>query len=306
MDLTKVLESAHATHAASVHLPISLGLIGLPLVIVAVVVPRRWPGLRMFAAIFYLVTCLILAAAAFTGQRAAAELVALANERIETVLAHHRQLGLTATALPLVTSVFLFASQYRQRSGRTIFAGLATLSAFALAVLVLYAGSSGGRLVYGFGIGTPVAGVDGVSGATRIVGTYRPTDAPGALPAAKTRTMDESADAKYTPHIKPIDSAQAASIGYRKDVFPLLERHCFKCHRGKDAEAGLDLTTHAGILKGGDYAGTCVVPGEPDQSPIVMHIRGIYEPKMPKNGTELSEDELHTVRMWIASGAKDE
>lgn len=258
----------------------------------------------MYAAAFYFFTGLIAVAAALTGQRAAAELVALANEKIETVVAQHRLLGLSSTILPLITSGFLVASHFRVRPGEKVLAGLAALSAFALAVVVLYAGSSGGRLVYGFGIGTPVAGADGVSGATLIVGAYRSATAASAPPTAKTRSMDESADAKYTPHIKPIDAAQAASISFKNDILPLFERHCFKCHRGNDAEAGLDLTTHAGILKGGDYAGACVVPGEPEQSPIVMHIRGIYEPQMPKDAPELTEDELHVIRMWIASGAK--
>jgi hypothetical protein len=116
--------------------------------------------------------------------------------------------------------------------------------------------------------------------------------------------MDESDDASYTPHTKPIDAAQAASITFKNHVLPLLERHCFKCHHGKDAEAGLDLTTHAGILQGGDYAGPAVIPGAPDQSPIVLHIRGIYQPKMPKDAGELTESELHMIRMWIAAGAK--
>ena len=87
---------------------------------------------------------------------------------------------------------------------------------------------------------------------------------------------------------------------------PLLERHCFECHRGNNAEAGLDLTTHAGILKGGDYAGPSVIPGAPDNSPVVLHIRGIYLPKMPKDAPELTERDLHTFRMWIASGARGE
>ena len=305
MDLTRVLESPHALHAACVHLPISLGLIGLPFVLAAVFAPGRWPRLRMYTAAFYFFTGLLVAAASLTGQHAAAELVALANEKIETVVAHHRLLVLSATTLPLITSAFLAAGDVRARPGRRIFSALAALSAFALAVVMVYTGSSGGRLVYGFGIGTPVAGADGVSGATAIVGAYRPTAAANAPPSANTRSMDESTDAKYTPHIKQIDPLQAASIGFKNDVLPLFERHCFKCHRGKDAEAGLDLTTYAGILEGGDYAGACVIPGEPDQSPIVMHIRGIYEPKMPKDAPELTEDELHTIRMWIASGAKD-
>ena len=118
--------------------------------------------------------------------------------------------------------------------------------------------------------------------------------------------MEESDDAKYTPHAKPIDTAQAASVSFQVDVTPVLERHCFKCHHGNEAEAGLDLTTHAGILHGGDYAGPVVIPGAPEQSPMVLHIRGIYRPKMPKDAGELTESDLHTIRMWISCGAKGE
>lgn len=306
MDLTRTLESSHALHAASVHLPISQGLVGLPLLLIAVFASKQWPRARSLASIYFFLTALVSAMAAFTGERAASELVALASKTIESVVYQHQILGFSIAALALSTSILLAASQFTKPLARSVFSGLALTTAAALAVVVLFAGSSGGRLVYGFGIGTPVANADGTSGATLIVGANPMGKSPNAPPTATTRTMEESEDAKYTPHTKPIDTAQAAAVSFMKDVVPVLERHCFKCHEGTKAKAGLDLTTHAGIMKGGDYAGACVVPGEADQSAIVMHIRGIYEPKMPKNAPELTEDELHTIRMWIASGAKGE
>jgi hypothetical protein len=256
----------------------------------------------MFAGAFFFFTSLAALAAAIAGERAASELVALANEEIETVVAHHRLLGFAIAALGLVTSILFTASQFRTRSGGRILARLAALNALVLAVLVLFAGSSGGRLVYGFGIGTPIAGADGVSGATPIVGAYSGVAMAAIAPAMAV--VDESVNATYTPNIQPIDPAQAASVTFHKDVVPLLERHCFKCHHGEDAEAGLDLSSHAGILQGGDYAGPVVIPGAPDNSPMVLHIRGIYQPKMPKDADELTENDLHTIRMWIAVGAK--
>lgn len=304
MDLTAVFKSAHALHGASVHLPISLGLLGLPLVFAAVLARKRWQGMRLFAAVYFFLTFLAAAAAAFTGQRAAWELVALANEEIETVVTQHQLLGYSMTALPLVTCILLVVSHFRARSGGRVAAGLAVLSALVLAVVLLFAGSSGGRLVYGFGIGTPIAGADGLSGATPIVGAYASVTMAG-VPPVLTNAV-EPVDANYTPKILPIEPAEAASVTFKKDIVPLLERHCFACHHGDAAEAGLDLATHAGILKGGDYAGPSVIPGAPDNSPVVLHIRGIYLPKMPKDASELTEAELHTIRMWIAAGAKGE
>ena len=304
MDLTRVFDSAHALHAASVHMPLSLGLLGLPLAIAAFLAPGRWPGVRLFGSAFFLLICLAAATSAYTGQRAAAELVALANKDIETVVSQHRLLGWSVAALALVTCALLADSHFRARSGGRGSAGFATLSAFALAVVLLYTGSSGGRLVYGWGIGTPVAGADGTSGATLIVGG-KPADTMPVIPAALA-SVAAPADATYTPNVMPIDPAQAASITFTKDIVPLLEHHCLKCHGGQDAEAGLDLSTHAGILKGGDYAGPAVVPGAPDSSPMVLHIRGVYLPKMPKDAAELTESELHTIRLWIAAAAKGE
>ncbi len=304
MDLTKAFASPHALHAFSVHLPISLGLVGLPFVFVALWASSRWPRARIFAGAYYFFASLAAVAATLTGLRAASTLVALANEKVEAVVAQHQLLGFATVVLPLVTSIFLVVSHFRARSGGKFSGGVALFSAIALAVVILYDGSSGGRLVYGFGIGTPVAGVDGLSGATLIVGAYRAA-ALASNPSVGSG-MDDAADAKYTPHTRSIDSGQAASMTFRKDIAPILERRCVKCHHGKDGEAGLDLSTKAGMLKGGDYAGAAVVPGVPDQSPVVLHLRGIYQPKMPKDAEELSEDELHTIRMWIFSGAKGE
>ena len=93
--------------------------------------------------------------------------------------------------------------------------------------------------MYGWGIGTPIAGADGTSGATLIVGG-KPADTMPVIPAALA-SVAAPADATYTPNVMPIDPAQAASITFTKDIVPLLEQHCLKCHGGQDAEAGLDL-----------------------------------------------------------------
>lgn len=301
MDLTHVLHSPHALHAAAVHLPISLALIGMPFVLVALLAPRRFPKARMYAGAFFLLTSLIALAAAFTGEHAASGLVALANEEIETVVANHRLMGFAVAALCFVTSLLLFASV---RSRNKTIAGLAALNALAVLLVMAFVGSSGGRLVYGYGIGTPVAGADGTSGATLVVGANAVAPTAG-IPHVPT-ALDKSLDAIYSPKALDIDPAQAALVTFAKDLAPIIERNCLTCHGGENPKAGLNLSTHAGILKGGDYAGPAVIPGDPDGSAMVRHIRGIYTPKMPKDAPELSESELHTIRMWIAAGAKGE
>lgn len=304
MDLTRVLESPHALHAASSHLPIALGLIGLPLILFAVREPRRWPSVRLHAGSYFLVTSVIAYLAVLAGDRAASGLVALASKEIEQVVAQHRQMGLSVTSVAFSTGILLLASHFGGRFSGRLFAGLAVMGAFGLVPFVLFAGSSGGRLVYGYGIGTPVMGADGVSGATPVVGAY--TVSAAAIAPAVAPVNDASLNAIYTPKTLPIDPGVATAVSYMRDIGPLLESRCVECHGGDKPEAGLDLSSHAGILAGGDYAGPAVIPGAPDNSPMVFHIRGIYEPKMPKERDELTEEELHAIRMWIAAGARGE
>src|SRR5690242_160980 len=52
---------------------------------------------------------------------------------------------------------------------------------------------------------------------------------------------------------------------YTGDIRPLLQAKCVRCHGGKARKAALDLTTPAGILKGGE-SGPVVVPGKPEDS----------------------------------------
>jgi hypothetical protein len=91
-----------------------------------------------------------------------------------------------------------------------------------------------------------------------------------------------------------------------RDVVPIIEENCTPCHTPDIKAGGLDLTSVAAMLAPQDDEESVVIPGEPDRSPLVRYIRGIYTPKMPKNRDELSEDELHIIRLWIAAGARDD
>ena len=63
------------------------------------------------------------------------------------------------------------------------------------------------------------------------------------------------------------------------DISRLLQAKCAKCHGDKVHKADLDLTTQAGMLKGGE-SGTVIVPGEPDKSPLFEKVHsGAMPPK---------------------------
>jgi hypothetical protein len=87
---------------------------------------------------------------------------------------------------------------------------------------------------------------------------------------------------------------------YRDDIQPLLQAKCARCHGQKPRRADLDVTTPAGILKGGE-SGPAVVLGKPDDSPLYEKVHTGAMP--PGKNPRLSEAEVDTLRRWIAAGA---
>lgn len=91
---------------------------------------------------------------------------------------------------------------------------------------------------------------------------------------------------------------------FEKSVRPLLVKHCYECHSGREANGGLLLDTRDGVLKGGD-TGAAIVPGKPNQSRLIEAVR-YKNPDLqmpPKN--RLTAAEVETLEKWIARGAPD-
>ena len=100
-------------------------------------------------------------------------------------------------------------------------------------------------------------------------------------------------------------AASAAAIEhFEKRIRPLLHKHCYSCHSA-DAnviQGGLRLDSRQHLLAGGD-SGPAVIPGKPDESPLIDSIRyadGGYE--MPPDG-KLPDEEIALLVDWVASGA---
>ena len=89
---------------------------------------------------------------------------------------------------------------------------------------------------------------------------------------------------------------------YEKEVLPLLQRHCFKCHGGEAKLKGsLNLTTRKGIVEGGD-SGPAVNLNKLAES---LLLRAIHykddEHRMPPKG-KLAENEIATIEKWVKDG----
>jgi mono/diheme cytochrome c family protein len=82
--------------------------------------------------------------------------------------------------------------------------------------------------------------------------------------------------------VRALNLDDAAKVSYARQIQPILENNCFECHSAEDHKGGLDATTVPSLIKGGKKASPAIVPGKPDESPLVAYIRGEREPQMPK------------------------
>ncbi len=98
------------------------------------------------------------------------------------------------------------------------------------------------------------------------------------------------------------DAAKSAS--YYHDILPVLKRSCTGCHHPGKLKGGLDLTSYAGLAKGGKH-GPAFKAGDPAKSQLMEQISGT-EPAMPKEGDPLSTAEVALIAQWVGAGAKDD
>ena len=100
--------------------------------------------------------------------------------------------------------------------------------------------------------------------------------------------------------------ASAPPVREREVMAAVLGAKCLPCHGRRRQEAGLDLRTREGLLKGGK-SGPAIVPGKPEESLLVRRIRAQEMP--PPHLQEqfsvrgLTSDEFDKVRAWIGAGA---
>lgn len=97
--------------------------------------------------------------------------------------------------------------------------------------------------------------------------------------------------------------AQTGQQLFESKVRPILVNRCGQCHGEQKQKAGLQLTTHAGALKGGD-GGPVLVPGDAERSRLIQAVRRNGELKMPPSDKDkLTGAEIEALALWIRQGA---
>ncbi len=100
--------------------------------------------------------------------------------------------------------------------------------------------------------------------------------------------------------------AATQPIDFARDIKPLFEASCIKCHGAEKAKNGFRLDSRAHALAGGDH-GVDIIPGDSAKSPLVHFVAGLVpDMAMPPKGKgdEFTAAQVGLLRAWIDQGAK--
>lgn len=88
---------------------------------------------------------------------------------------------------------------------------------------------------------------------------------------------------------------------FEKEVRPILDKRCVRCHGGDKVEGGLNFATRDLMLKGG-VSGAVIDWDRPEKSLLVVAIKYTdFEYEMPPSG-KLPQAEIETLTNWVKAG----
>src|SRR5260370_32482578 len=111
--------------------------------------------------------------------------------------------------------------------------------------------------------------------------------------------------AKITPdQAAQLPAPASHQIDFSKEIKPIFEASCIKCHGRGRAKGDFRLDTRETILKGGE-SGPALVAGNSAESHLIELVMG-FDPDslMPKKGSRLTAQEIGLLRAWIDQGVK--
>ncbi|REJ89722.1 MAG: DUF1553 domain-containing protein [Planctomycetota bacterium] len=107
--------------------------------------------------------------------------------------------------------------------------------------------------------------------------------------------------------IQPLAADDAPD--FAREVRPILAKNCFKCHGPDDEtrEAGFRIDLAESVRTEADSGAVPITPGDPAASEVIRRIFA-DDPaeRMPPadSNLQLTENEQHTIRRWVAAGAE--
>src|SRR5579859_63910 len=95
-----------------------------------------------------------------------------------------------------------------------------------------------------------------------------------------------------------------AKVDFVKDIEPLFQQNCIKCHGPEKQKGDLRLDSKAAAMKGGKD-GVVIVAGQADKSDLYRRITLAdgEDDLMPSKGERLTKAQTDLIKDWINQGA---
>ncbi len=106
--------------------------------------------------------------------------------------------------------------------------------------------------------------------------------------------------------VSKLPPASAKKVDFGKEIKPLLEKTCFKCHGPEKQKGKLRLDSREAALKGSEN-GEVIILGNSAKSILIHNVARLDEDSaMPPEGKAdpLTKEQVGLLRAWIDQGAK--
>lgn len=109
---------------------------------------------------------------------------------------------------------------------------------------------------------------------------------------------------RWLPVLISLPAFAAEPPDFVRDVRPILEARCVKCHGPEEQNGGLRYDQKSAAFAQADSGYRAIVAGKPEESELLKRITSKHkDEQMPPKGERLSSDVIETLRRWIAAGA---
>jgi hypothetical protein len=118
------------------------------------------------------------------------------------------------------------------------------------------------------------------------------------------------AEKKAAPDLSKLPPAAKQQVDFAKDIKPLFEKSCLKCHSGEKPKSKYRLESREAAIKGGESGEAAIIPGKSEKSPMIHYVSdSVEDMEMPPTEKRdkypaLTKDQIGLLRAWIDQGAK--
>src|SRR5438874_333514 len=99
-----------------------------------------------------------------------------------------------------------------------------------------------------------------------------------------------------------LPAAAKATIEFDRDVKPIFESTCFRCHGPEKPKSRFRLDNRESALKGGENNPDDIIPGDSAKSKLIHYVARVVEDMEmppPGKGEPLRPEQIGVLRAWI-------